>query len=300
MDFLQWKNNNNNNNKPPNINLHQTLAKIQTQCTDFLQTLSKPLHHHRQTLETLICHAKTTLSSLNCPSIPIQNQGLWARIGAPQPQHRFDIALSFDAIEERLAGVGVYVLSNSADEFVLVSGVPSKKTLGLICFAREDAQTMLDHMRSVSKGMGPKSMVVKIALDKVIQLKLEGVSFRMIPEPAQVQNALKVKEQAGLSNDEGFFGVPVFQSQSLFLKAEDKRYRPYFFRKEDLENSLKRAAEQQKQLNPAFRQGDIQVATFEEVLKGMKGKSTSKWDDVVFIPPGFDVTAGLPQNKANG
>ncbi|KAK9141030.1 hypothetical protein Scep_010711 [Stephania cephalantha] len=219
------------------------------------------------------------------------------------PVHRFDIAMSMDDIEERLAGVPVYVLSNAEDDFVLVSGASSGKTLGLLCFAEDNAKTMLDHMRSMDKGMHGKAKIVKIALDKAIQLKREGIGFRMIPEPAQIQNALKVivKQQDGLSDDDaGFSGVPVFKSQSLILKAENKRYRPFFFRKEDLEYSLKKAAEQQRQLNPAFRQGDIQVATFEEVIKGMKENPASKWDDAVFIPPGFDLTAGLQQNSANG
>ncbi|KAK3009363.1 hypothetical protein RJ639_015272 [Escallonia herrerae] len=39
---------------------------------------------------------------------------------------------------------------------------------------------------------------------------------------------------------------------------------------EDLEKSLGRAADQQKQLNPAFRQGDIQVAVLEDIIKGLK------------------------------
>ncbi|EEF43779.1 hypothetical protein RCOM_1307800 [Ricinus communis] len=83
-----------------------------------------------------------------------------------------------------------------------------------------------------------------------------------------------------------------FQSRSLVLKSENKSYRPVFFRKEDLEKSLLRASRQQKKLNPAFRQGDIQVAVFEEIIKSMKESSTSTWDDVVFIPPGFDVSTG--------
>nr|CAN62537.1 hypothetical protein VITISV_010756 [Vitis vinifera] len=41
---------------------------------------------------------------------------------------------------------------------------------------------------------------------------------------------------------------------------------------EDLENSLLSASNQQNRLNPAFRQGDIQVAVFEEIIKGMQVK----------------------------
>lgn len=80
---------------------------------------------------------------------------------------------------------------------------------------------------------------------------------------------------------------PLLQSRSLILQSQDKKYRPVFFRKvseemqtwklfwfgiscsfsfliiqifqEDLENSLFKASNQQNRLNPAFRQGDIQV-----------------------------------------
>uniref|UniRef100_A0A0A0K912 Uncharacterized protein n=1 Tax=Cucumis sativus TaxID=3659 RepID=A0A0A0K912_CUCSA len=79
-------------------------------------------------------------------------------------------------------------------------------------------------------------------------------------------------------------------SKSLILRVQNKSYRPAFFRKEDLENSLQRASREQNQINPALRPGDIQVAVFEEIIKGMKDNSISTWDDIVFIPPGFDVS----------
>lgn len=197
-------------------------------------------------------------------------------------------AMSVEAIEERLAGVPVYALSNGADEFVLISGVKTGKSLGLFCFKKEDAEALLEQMQSMDPGMRRGSKVVSVALNKVFQLKLNGVAFRLIPESSQIKNALKARPMEDFS-EEGFPGVPVFQSQSLVLKSQDKRYRPVFFRKEDLENSLVRASRQQNQLNPIFRQGDIQVAVLEDIIKGMKESSTSKWDDVVFIPPGYDV-----------
>lgn len=197
--------------------------------------------------------------------------------------------MSADAIEERLAGVPVYALSNAADEFVLVSGVSTGKSLGLFCFKKEDAEALLEHIRSLDPGMQTGSKVVPVALNKVFQLKLNGVSFRLIPESSQVKNALREREIAGILDD-GISGVPVFQSRSLILKSENKSYRPAFFRKEDLDDSLQRAARDQNRFNPAFKRGDIQVAVLEDVIKGMKESSTSIWDDVVFIPPGFDVS----------
>ncbi|KAL6582103.1 hypothetical protein OROMI_006117 [Orobanche minor] len=84
----------------------------------------------------------------------------------------------------------------------------------------------------------------------------------------------------------------IMNSKSLSLRSQDKRYRPVFFRKEDLEKSLVRASRDQKQLYPRLKQGDIQVAVLEDILQGMKDNSVSSWNDVVFIPPGYDVSTG--------
>lgn len=222
----------------------------------------------------------------------------WARISSPAGggSHQFDLAMSTEAVEERLAGVPVYALSNSAEEFVLVSGVRTGKCLGLFCFNREDAESLLDQMKVANRDMREGSRVVAVALNKVFQLKVDGVAFRLVPDPSQVANAIKVQERIG-DNVEDFPGVPLFQSRSLVLKSENKRYRPMFFRKEDLEDSLLKASREQNQLNPAFRRGDIQVRSLEEIINAMKGSSASKWDDVVFIPPGFNVSMGLSEEE---
>lgn len=199
-----------------------------------------------------------------------------------------------EAIEERLAGIPVYALSNSAEEFVLLSGVRTGKSLGLFCFKKEDAEALLEQMKAMDPGMQRGSKVVAVALNKVFQLKVDGVAFRFIPDSSQIMNALKEREKVGdLAN--GFSGVPVFQSRSLILMSQKKRYRPVFFRKEDLDKSLQRASQQRKQLNPALRKGDVQVCVLEEIIKGMKESSSSNWDDVVFIPPGFDVSTNVSQ-----
>ncbi|KAL0358474.1 UNVERIFIED_CONTAM: protein -like, chloroplastic [Sesamum angustifolium] len=204
-------------------------------------------------------------------------------------------AMSAEAIEERLAGVPVYALSNG-EKFVLVSGTNTGKNLGLFCFSEGDAETLLKHMKSVDPSMSSGSQVVAVALSKIFQLDVDGVALRLMPEASQIRNALTERKKAGIP-DESFAGVPVFQSKSLILRSQNKRYRPVFFRKEDLEKSLSRASNDQKQLNPSLRQGDIQVAVLEDIITGDEGEnhlhedsSVSTWDDVVFIPPGFDVS----------
>ncbi|XP_050375068.1 protein TIC 22-like, chloroplastic [Argentina anserina] len=294
--------NNPNSPSPPHLNLHQSLTSLQTHCSGILHNLSH-LSLFNPNPSSLQTHLQSALSNLQTQaktafhaSESSQHSPLWARIAVnSKPQLPIDAprvasaAMSTEAIEERLAGVPVYALSNAAEEFVLVSGAASGKSLGLFCFKKEDAESLLEHITVMDPGMRSGSKVVAVALNKVFQLKVDGVAFRLIPESSQVKNALKEKEKAG-SSDDGFFGVPVFQSRSLILRSQSKSYRPVFFRKEDLENSLSRASRDQKQLNPSLRPGDIQVAVLEDVIKGMKEGSAPVWDDVVFIPPGFDIS----------
>ncbi|KAL0927933.1 hypothetical protein M5K25_002158 [Dendrobium thyrsiflorum] len=205
-------------------------------------------------------------------------------------------AMPVEAIEERLSGVPVYALANAAEEFVLVSGIRTERSLGLFCFKKEDAEALLDQMKSLNKDMREGSKVVPIALNKVFQLKVDGVAFRLIPDQKQVLNAVKLKEKswkAAAADDDDFLGVPVFQSKSLALRSQGKRYRPAFFRKEDLEDSLLKASRDQRQLNPSYRKGNIEVSVLEEIISAMKGSSSSDWDDIVFIPPGFEVATAV-------
>ncbi|EOY05101.1 Tic22-like family protein isoform 1 [Theobroma cacao] len=273
------------------LNLQQAFSNLQTHCSSLFQQT----HHH------LKGAFDSTFAHFNPPSFSPKGPVFARIVDSSKTQidlsKKSGVAMSAEAIEERLAGVPVYALSNSEEEFVLVSGVSTKKSLGLLCFKKEDAEALLEQMKSMDPGMRKGgSKVVAVALNKVFQLKVDGVAFRLIPESAQLKNALRERERAGFSDD-GFPGVPVFQSRSLLLRSQNKSYRPVFFRKEDLEQSLLRASRQQNQLNPAFRPGDIQVAVFEEIIKGMKDGSTSKWDDVVFIPPGFDVSTDPTQQQ---
>ncbi|KAH9611360.1 hypothetical protein KSS87_021672 [Heliosperma pusillum] len=296
---------------PSLTNSQQQHEQTLTNIPKFLQNICNSLTTH---LNNHLPNFSSTFSSPPFATIPqlTQNSPLKSSISSNDG----GVSMSNDAIEERLAGVPVYALSNSNEEFVLVSGAKSKKSVGLFCFKEEDAVSLLDQMKLIDPNMRRGSRVVPVALNKVFQLKVNGAAFRLIPEASQIKNALKEKEKAG-SQEEDFLGVPVFQvssnslfavmplnlvklllqSRSLTLRANDKTYRPVFFRKEDLEKSLFRASKQQQRLNPVFRQGDIEVGVLEEIIRGMKDDSCSKWDDVVFIPPGFDVSADPSQNR---
>ncbi|XP_062109265.1 protein TIC 22-like, chloroplastic [Humulus lupulus] len=297
----------------PQLNLQQAFATFQHNCSGFFHQFSQlPLFnpnpsslktHLQTTLSDLQNHAKNAFAAGISRFEPGSSSGsnpVWARIstnnetqvaaaGPNSRPRRPRTGMSIEAIEERLAGIPVYALSNSADEFVLVSGTSSGKSLGLFCFKKEDAEALLGQIESLDPGMRSGSKVVPVALNKVFQLKVDGVSFRLIPETSQVKNAIVEREKAGVSDD-SFPGVPVFQSRSLILRSQNKSYHPAFFRKEDLEKSMIRASREQGRLNPGFKPGAIEVAVLEDVIKGMKESSTSKWDDIVFIPPGFDVS----------
>ncbi|XP_004504382.1 protein TIC 22-like, chloroplastic [Cicer arietinum] len=241
-------------------NFHKALSEFQSHCSNLVQNLT---------------------TNLNRRPNPIP----WARIAqnATRP-------MSTEVIEQRLEGVPVYALSNATDEFLLVSGASTGKNIGLFCFKKEDAEALLHQVTTIDPQMPQGSRVVPVALNKVFQLKVNGVAFRLIPEFSQVKNALHEREKSGFPSGD-FFGVPVFQSRSLVLQSQNKKYRPLFFRKEDLENSLERASGQLNRIKHANGQGDIEVTALEDVIKEMKENSTSKWDDVIFIPPGFDVSA---------
>ncbi|KAG2641398.1 protein TIC 22-like, chloroplastic [Panicum virgatum] len=249
-------------------------------------------------------HVTSFLSSLPRALPPPPH---WARILSPSPSRASAAPLPSAEIEERLAGVPVYALANAANEIVLVSsaraggqhgggGARPPPALGLLCFRKEDADALLEQMEG---DMRAGSCVVPVALNKVIQLKSDGVAFRFLPDSSQVANAIKLMQDEGLYAREGFPGVPVFQSRSLVLMSDNKRYRPVFFRKEDLDNSLYRTSRDQQKPNPAVRLGDTQVSSLEDIIKSMKDSSSSKWDDVVFIPPGFDLATGSKPSHLN-
>ncbi|KAK9128508.1 hypothetical protein Syun_017305 [Stephania yunnanensis] len=60
-----------------------------------------------------------------------------------RPNHAFDLALTPNFVANTVSGTSVYTVSNSNNEFVLVSNPNSLKSLGLLCFLHEDVDTLL-------------------------------------------------------------------------------------------------------------------------------------------------------------
>ncbi|XP_061343169.1 protein TIC 22, chloroplastic isoform X2 [Gastrolobium bilobum] len=167
------------------------------------------------------------------------------------PKHALAATLSSQHVAKSLAGTSVYTVSNSNNEFVLISDADGAKSIGLLCFRQEDAEAFLAQVRSRKRELRSNARVVPLTLDQVYMLKVEGISFRFLPDPIQIKNALQLRP----ANKGGFDGVPVFQSDLLVVKKKNKRYCP--------------------------------VGSFEDVLRKMEMSETSSgWEDLIFIPPG--------------
>lgn len=59
----------------------------------------------------------------------------------------FDLALSSANVSKTLAGTELYTVSNSDNEFVLISDPNGLKSIGLLCFRQEDAEAFLAQVR---------------------------------------------------------------------------------------------------------------------------------------------------------
>ncbi|KZV45181.1 chloroplast inner membrane import protein Tic22 [Dorcoceras hygrometricum] len=184
-------------------------------------------------------------------------------------------------VARRLSGTSVYTVSNTNNEFVLISDAEGVKSIGLLCFRREDAEAFLAQVRSRKGALRSGAKVVPITLDQVYLLKVEGIAFRFLPDPVQIKNAMELKASDAKS---GFDGVPVFQSDLLVVKKNSRRYCPIYFQKEDLEKALSTVSRASR--GSATSQ-HIMVGSLEDVLKKMEiNEKNASWEDLIFIPPG--------------
>ncbi|XP_047980862.1 protein TIC 22, chloroplastic-like isoform X2 [Salvia hispanica] len=175
-----------------------------------------------------------------------------------------EASLNSAHVARRLAGTSVYTVSNTNNEFVLVSDPEGVKSIGLLCFRREDAEAFLAQVRSRRGEVKGGVKVVPITLDQVYMLKVEGIAFRFLPDPVQIKNAL--------------------ESDLLVVKKKNKRYCPIYFQKEDIEKALSTVSRASR--GPGLSQ-HILVGSLEDVLRKMEiSKKNSGWEDLIFIPPG--------------
>ncbi|KAF9623518.1 hypothetical protein IFM89_003308 [Coptis chinensis] len=99
------------------------------------------------------CAVEGIIETQHVEALEILLQGL---CGVPKERFRIHELclksgpnLATEDIEERLAGVPVYALSNSNEEFVLIYGVSIGKSLGLFYFNKQDVDSLLKQMKSM-------------------------------------------------------------------------------------------------------------------------------------------------------
>ncbi|KAG5613101.1 hypothetical protein H5410_024382 [Solanum commersonii] len=215
-------------------------------------------------------------------SLPLHSYHLslpFASVSQRQEKVAKNTGLSSDYVAKTLTGTSVYTVSNSNNEFVLISDPNSAKSIGLLCFRQEDAEAFLAQVRLRKGEVRGGAKVVPLTLDQVYMLKVEGIAFRFLPDPVQIKNAMELKASDVKT---GFDGVPVFQSDLLVVKKRNRRYCPIYFRKEDIEKELSSRASRGSSVSQ-----HIMVGTLEDVLKKMEiSQRNSGWEDLIFIPPG--------------
>ncbi|CAN0872981.1 Protein TIC 22, chloroplastic [Linum grandiflorum] len=214
--------------------------------------------------------AAATARRLHLPPPPLFASVSQAKQSSP--------ALSSDYVAKRLTGTTVYTVSNTNNEFVLISDPDGAKSIGLLCFRKEDAEAFLSQVRLRRNELRSAAKVVPITLEQVYMLKVEGIAFRFLPDPIQIKNALEMKTSSTRS---GFDGVPVFQSELLAVKKKNRRFCPIYFQKEDIDKELAKVS-RGRAISP-----NIMVGSLEDVLRKIeRSEKNSGWEDLIFIPPG--------------
>jgi len=134
-----------------------------------------------------------------------------------------DLALSYETIAPRLEAVQVFTVTNSANEFILVSDDQSKQ-LGLFCFNEKDAAVLLEQVKRKDPSLAKSAKVTALPLDKVYHLasKLpkqvsEGTAFRLLPD---AQEVLRTK------HGEALLGLRVVGQLPISLRCLDRFARP--------------------------------------------------------------------------
>lgn len=155
--------------KPSQFNLQQTINKFQNQFTSFFNHHQQNIFNPNPTDSNKFNFEFTLNDKKETGFLSFTKNPLWARITSDNTLMSAPSAagLTNEDIEKRLAGVPVYALSNSSEEFVIVSGQDPDKSLGLLCFKEEDAETLLGQMKSMDARMRPGSKVVPVALSMV-------------------------------------------------------------------------------------------------------------------------------------
>ncbi|KAK1554405.1 hypothetical protein Q3G72_011621 [Acer saccharum] len=87
----------------------------------------------------------------------------------PVPKQAVAATLTTDYVAKKLVGTAVYTVSNSNNEFVLISDPNGAKSIGLLCFRQEDAEAFLAQVRLRKRELRGQAKVVPITLDQIMK-----------------------------------------------------------------------------------------------------------------------------------
>ncbi|KAL0687012.1 hypothetical protein Bca4012_086689 [Brassica carinata] len=151
------------------------LSFLHHHCNRFASDLSSRFEDTKRLAEAL---TNRRFSPLSPPFASVSQSSKPSSTTTLNPSH----------VAKALAGTSVFTVSNTNNEFVLISDPTGDKSIGLLCFRQEDAEAFLAQARLRRRELKTNAKVVPINLD---QLK---------------------SSSAGKN---GFDGVPVFQVGSL-------------------------------------------------------------------------------------
>ncbi|WZY86266.1 hypothetical protein YC2023_032650 [Brassica napus] len=225
---------------------------LHTHCNRFASDLSARFEDTKRFAESLTTRRFTPPPFASVSQSPKPSAG--TSTATLNPSH----------VAKALAGTSVFTVSNTNNEFVLISDPTGDKSIGLLCFRQEDAEAFLAQARLRRRELKANAKVVPINLD---QLKSSA-------------------------SKNGFDGVPVFQSELLVVRKKNKRYCPVYFSKEDIERELS------KYTRASRADQQIMVGSLEDVLRKMeRSEKNSGWEDVIFIPPGSSYAQHMQEKK---
>lgn len=97
-------------------------------------------------------------------------------MGIEEREEEEEVGGEKSSVDNRFKGVPVYLLGGAEESMMLLSGVKSGKSLGLMCFKEQDAEALLQQMKLVSPQLHQGTRVMCVGLDQVNYLFLE-ISF---------------------------------------------------------------------------------------------------------------------------
>lgn len=119
-----------------------SLASVQHHCARFGAEICARIDGHRRSVLRAAASFRPFQPPL--PLFAAISQHHMAAAPDAAGRHLFDLALSPEYVAKTLAGTSVFTVSNSNNEFVLISDPNnSLKSLGLLCFRQEDARSLL-------------------------------------------------------------------------------------------------------------------------------------------------------------